>query len=138
MKRSALKSGAPPKRRKTAMKARTRKQRLRDECDAVWRRLVKREWEGACAVCVATGADAHHLIGRGHHATRYELANGMLLCRACHGWAHGKPDEFGAWLGVQGLGWRARLRMMGMVTVTVTEAWLEAQLERLREMERGV
>jgi len=31
----------------------------------------------------------HHIVGRGNHAVKYDLKNGVLLCRGSHSmWAH--------------------------------------------------
>ena len=138
MKRTALKSGTGPKRRKRPMATRSRKQRLECECDALWRVLVKSAWNHRCAWCGLEGTDAHHLIGCGHHATRYELTNGICLCRECHNRFHTSGDgklAFAAWLSARHPGvadWVYEHRRDG---VTVTEAWLLEQRERLQGME---
>jgi hypothetical protein len=140
MKRTALKRGPGPKRRKSPVKARSRKQRLADECGALWSRAVKWDWDYRCAWCGSDGTDAHHLIDCGHHATRYELMNGMCLCRRCHDGIHTNAEmkrRFWAWLVANYPGvvdWVYEHRNDG---VTVTEAWLLEQREALRELESG-
>lgn len=127
--------------RRTALKRRkNRKQKLADECDALWGRLVKWDWNYRCGWCGREGTDAHHVIGCGHHATRYEPLNGICLCRECHSWVHDAPAGkavLEAWLVVRLPGVARWVAQHKNDTVKVTEAWLEAQRERLRGMERS-
>ena len=63
---------------------------------AVWARESKSGSLGACQRCYrivkrpeVSGSiwevgEVHHLISRRHKATRYDPANGQLLCSACH------------------------------------------------------
>jgi hypothetical protein len=125
-----------PKRRKSPMKAAPRQNgKLMRACDAVWSRLVKARADHRCEVCGAKGTEAHHLIGRVNKATRYAMENGLCLCSECHRLAHG-PFR-GAFLGL--LGWDRLDWMDGHdnATVRADTAWYEAQLERLRELERA-
>ena len=70
--------------------------------DKIWGKLV-RERDGKCLVCgrIDTLA-AHHYIGRGEKATRFELENGISLCVSHHTFnndfaAHRTPKDFKAW-----------------------------------------
>jgi len=56
---------------------------------------------GRCAVCGRTDIEAHHIIPRSHHSYRYEIKNGIALCREHHRGkqsAHNTPRWFMAWL----------------------------------------
>ncbi len=43
------------------------------------------------------GLHAAHFVGRGNWATRFDAANAVSLCAACHFWAHGNPLLFVEW-----------------------------------------
>ena len=61
------------------------KGRLRDLADKLWSLAVKIDWDHRCAVCGHRGnLNSHHLVPRQHTATRYDLHNGICLCRRCH------------------------------------------------------
>ena len=71
------------------------KGRLRDMADQLWSLAVKEDWANQCAMCRRrSGLNAHHLIPRQHPATRYDLANGLCLCKPCHQFdAHRSPHQ---------------------------------------------
>ena len=60
--------------------------KLEKECDKLWSLKVREKCR--CELCGRTGDikgfDAHHLIGRGHKATRWDLNNGACLCKGDH------------------------------------------------------
>lgn len=57
------------------------KSRLSKFADDLWALAVKADWNHRCAVCGRGGTlNAHHLINRGHQATRFNLRNGIALC----------------------------------------------------------
>jgi len=71
-------------RRKTNAKV-PAKGRLREMADQLWSLAVKSDWNHTCAICGSKGdLNSHHLIPRQHYAMRYELRNGICLCRRCH------------------------------------------------------
>ncbi len=74
------------------------KGRLRDMADQLWSCAVKENWNHRCAMCGRrSGLNAHHLIPRQHPATRYNLANGLCLCKPCHQFdAHRSPHQCAA------------------------------------------
>lgn len=74
------------KRRKKTSKRVPAKGRLRDMADKVWALAVKDDWGYTCAICRSQTDDlnSHHLIPRQHYALRYDLKNGICLCRRCH------------------------------------------------------
>ena len=60
------------------------KGRLRDMADRLWSRAVASDWNCRCAVCRRGNCDAHHVIPRQHETTRYDLRNGIALCKQHH------------------------------------------------------
>ena len=73
------------KRRKRTNSQVPAKGRLREFADRLWSLAVKHDWAGRCAICGARGdLNSHHLIPRQHYAARYDLRNGICLCRRCH------------------------------------------------------
>jgi len=84
------------KRRKRVSRSIPAKGRLREIADKLWAAAVRDDWAGKCAVCGRTEGqlESHHIIPRGHEQTRYNLANGILLCRQHHMWdANMAPHE---------------------------------------------
>ena len=91
--------GVPVPKGKTRKQLKARKDRedakaLKAFRDAVWLRECVEGWRmtAGCQRCgriVVRGSDyrpgeVHHIIGRRAKATRYDPANGVLLCRDCH------------------------------------------------------
>lgn len=62
---------------------RNSKQKLEDECDALWRKIVKIRARYKCQLCGNGTSDAHHIAGRSGSVV-YDLSNGISLCRKCH------------------------------------------------------
>lgn len=62
----------------------------REPAARAWRRAVLDRDGHACTRCAATTAlHAHHLLEWATHPEhRYDLANGVTLCRSCHRDAH--------------------------------------------------
>ena len=66
----------------------------RDKLDDLWSYLIRMKFQ-QCEVCGLPGRDtvagepikyleAHHLIGRGNWAFRWDINNGICLCMSCH------------------------------------------------------
>ena len=55
------------------------------ECDDLWKAKVKERAGGKCEKC---GKDkyvqAHHILPRTYWGARFDLENGVALCRSCH------------------------------------------------------
>ena len=139
IKRTPKPKTAPQKAKRTKAKS-PKKKTLRLKADAPFRKIVVIRWGGHCAICgKATERDAHHLITRGHLATRYSLENGILLCPGCHTFsgtlsAHMTPLAFSDWLERTHPELRQWEREHRNDTVTATVAWYEEQIERLTEI----
>jgi len=76
------------------MKPKTDRKRLIDRLDALWSRSVKERDFYRCQYCFRSGSQAHHIVGRRNHSTRWIMANGITLCPECHAWVHANPEEF--------------------------------------------
>jgi predicted restriction endonuclease len=91
----------------------------RNKADTLWADLVKMRDGYRCAICGKKGASkidgtpskglhAHHIISRARLRYRYEIQNGICLCRSHHGAhpnfrnrtvsAHGDYDVFMDWI----------------------------------------
>ena len=75
----------------------------RAKADALWSLLVRADAGGQCEVCGAEHTQAHHLIPKQVRAYRWELRNGIALCRKHHKFdrqlsAHGGTIGFFIWL----------------------------------------
>ena len=67
--------------------------------DRKWRAkiLALASWE--CAICGEEAVDAHHIAGKqAWPKLRYDIINGIALCRKHHDWARDSNEAFGAWL----------------------------------------
>lgn len=57
--------------------------------DELWKKCVLKRDGGWCQKCLSEGrwsraVDGHHIIHKDKGFLRYELDNGVALCRACH------------------------------------------------------
>lgn len=53
--------------------------------DKAWSLAVKTRDKFRCRVCLGEGTDAHHICHRGqNYGLRWDLCNGITLCRTCH------------------------------------------------------
>ena len=77
-----------PKKKKTTK----RKANLKI-CDNLWSKLIKiRAWF-RCEYCWKTGwLNSHHLFTRNNYSTRFDLDNGICLCK----WHHTVSSKFSA------------------------------------------
>ena len=106
--------------------------------DRLWSELV-RERDGCCMYCGRTESlDAHHIIGRANRSTRWDLENGITLCKKHHVFsnefsAHGTPVKFTHWLEEQkGREWVEALVRKGNETVKFSKHDKEELYEQLQ------
>lgn len=66
---------------------RSMKKYLEDECDALWRKIIKIRAGYKCQITGKTATDAHH-IARKSAAVRWDLKNGIALARKEHDHDH--------------------------------------------------
>lgn len=69
--------------------------------DNLWQKAVKKRDNGRCRICYDIATDAHHLVSRRNKSTRWDINNGIAVCRLCHRLIHDKrvllaiPDSVG-------------------------------------------
>ena len=53
--------------------------------DKAWSLAVKTRDKFRCRLCLGEGTDAHHICHRGqNYGLRWDIENGITLCRTCH------------------------------------------------------
>ena len=61
---------------------------LIDECDRLWRHMIKRLSRGRCQICGVpaskTWLQAAHIIRRAYWSVRWHPKNGLCVCQDCH------------------------------------------------------
>lgn len=69
-------------------------------CDDLWKKVIKKRADFKCERCGSKEyIQAHHIIPRTDYSLRYDLMNGIALCRGCHlYWAHKDALGFVNWL----------------------------------------
>jgi hypothetical protein len=56
-----------------------------DTLDKYWRWAIQHKYQGRCAVCFKPAVDAHHVVKRSQNwFLRWDIENGVALCRECH------------------------------------------------------
>ncbi len=118
---------------------------LQRAADADWKQLVLERDERCCVRCGAGRyLQAHHIRSRRFKSTRWELANGLTLCRGCHFWVHNhlEADETVAFY--EGLGCdyaalkvQSLVRAKGMDYAAVVVALRSALHGTAADTERG-
>ena len=80
--------------KKTKKKQKTKAQKLRDDADKLWSKIILNSAEnGMCEVCGNLAHDPHHFFGKGSAGSlRLNLNNGIPLCRGCHMGIHLRND----------------------------------------------
>ena len=52
---------------------------------SLWRKAVHKSWKGKCALCGSEEElECHHVVPRRHRLLRFDVRNGLLLCKMCH------------------------------------------------------
>jgi len=60
------------------------KKKLKRECDKIWYKIIL-TLHPRCEVCGEQAIQAHHFFPKGNYDhLRYEIENGVGLCRGCH------------------------------------------------------
>jgi hypothetical protein len=64
------------------------------QADRVWHKLVAYQFNQRCALCGKPGTDPHHWwFIRSIQQYRWDINNGVYLCRKCHGETEREPDK---------------------------------------------
>ena len=62
-----------------------KKQSLRGVADKLWRMCCVKAHGQDCEVCGNVGVQVHHFFPKGNFGyLRYDLKNGIILCKGCH------------------------------------------------------
>ena len=73
--------------------------------DRAWSEAVRERDGGWCRLgrdgCTCFPDDAHHIVTKRRRATRWDMVNGISLCRSCHRWIHAHPADGMIWLTAQ-------------------------------------
>lgn len=74
--------------------AKTEREKLEKKLDTLWRQCIQAR-DHTCRVCNHSGRlEAHHIMGRIHKATRWDLENGLFLCWNHHAkYGHADPEN---------------------------------------------
>ena len=69
------------------------------ELDDLWKFVIFKKYGKKCAICGAKKyIQAHHFITRSNYRLRWDVRNGVPLCRGHHFfYAHVKPQDFEEW-----------------------------------------
>ena len=76
------------------MAKKTERQKLEKKLDDLWRECIQVR-DRTCRICNHSGRlEAHHIMGRRHNATRWDIENGILLCWNHHvKYGHADPEN---------------------------------------------
>lgn len=140
------------------MKKKSMRSKVKDELDDLWREIIYMTYNFTCEICgkVMTPEEchAHHIIFRSNYNTRWDLANGSLLCDHNHNRALNAPHfdnkEYLEWLKVHR--WRGHYEHLlrksgekgGTNKLTILELmqlrnrlkYIKESMEREKERER--
>ena len=69
------------------------KENLSKWCNDLWKKLSIDKWGNYCSVCGAEVVSVHHFIPKSKsNFLRYDVANGVPICRKCHWTVHFEKD----------------------------------------------
>ena len=69
------------------------KKKIEKNMLSLWGMAVFETYGNKCEVCGAKASDPHHVFPRGSYPNlKYEIRNGVPLCRKCHGRLHWRQD----------------------------------------------
>ena len=69
-------------------------------CDRLWKEAIKKRAGGQCEWCMSRQVlQGHHIFSRTYWSVRFDLENGVCLCRYCHIFRLKKENtEFWKWI----------------------------------------
>lgn len=109
--------------------------KLHQKADELWKQAVLKNYQGKCYVCGSKFmVDAHHFIPRRISlALRYDLENGVALCRKCHTALHWKSDPLISLIIAfkKGKEWISYLEKKKNQKVIPNKKWYQKQIKNL-------
>lgn len=102
----------------------------------LWAALVYKKYRGKCAKCGSTACDPHHIFPKGSYPhLKYDLDNGIMLCRQHHDDYHFKRDKdvIAAIIRAVGVQEYTRLTVESKRKVSITNLFIEKQLKALEK-----
>lgn len=110
---------------------------LRKIADQLWVLACVKRWGQNCVVCERPAVDIHHFFPKGGFARlRYEIGNGVPLCRGCHMGIHfrGNPMINQQIIGKRGKYWYEKLTNQSKESFVSanTVKWYEENIAKLQ------
>jgi len=110
-------------------------ERLRKEADHLWTEILIRKYGKKCFVCGEEAVEVHHFVPKQQSAIlRYDLENGIPICRSCHFQIGIKSDPIFVTIIAfkKGKKWLDYLAERKKQHITVNSKWVEEQLIKLK------
>jgi len=110
------------------------RKKIEKQLDDLWRRAVLKRDNNKCRICGKTiGIQAHHIFSRVRRSTRWELENGITLCRGHHYLAHRDFERFRRFVvSIIGEDRYDELYLLSLSTVKWSMSDLEKKVEELK------
>lgn len=71
----------------------SKKKKLRNEADKLWYKACFKKWGRKCIACDNDATQVHHFFPRSLYGIlRYDLDNGIPICKKCHFFHHHRGD----------------------------------------------
>jgi len=107
---------------------------LSEEADILWRKAVKLGQK--CEICLSTQElHAHHMHRRGGTRYRWDIRNGVCLCKWCHAYTH----DIEGWIEEQlelrnpaKLAFHVRTKRYAKDVIVDKAEWAEKAIEKLK------
>lgn len=114
--------------------------KLESKAKKLWQMACLERWGNLCECCGQTASAFHHFLpkSRSNHL-RYDVKNGVPLCRECHYTIHFSHDTLkrrgveNAIIDNRGTEWLEYIEAGSRVRINKNKMWLEEQIARLTE-----
>ncbi len=118
------------------MTTQQKKKRLRSKADKLWMFACLKKWGNQCELCGKPAEQVHHFYPKGTYGhLRYDLDNGVPLCKGCHFKLHHKDASLEAEIRERrGKRWYKRLQKKAQERPSsyYTISWLQDNIKRLQ------
>lgn len=114
------------------------KSKLIKEMDTMWSRAVKEKDFYTCLVpgCERADIQSHHIFSRKNHSTRWDLDNGVCLCKGHHlFFAHQEYEKFRD-LVIEKMGNKGFLKLKAKAAII--QRWTINDLIIIRQQLKGI